>query len=533
MRFNRRCVAFLLLALSLLISACTSSESRTDHNTLVYGLTLEPSGFDPHINQSAEIGIVLRQVYDTLIYRDPETAEFVPGLATSWTVSEDGLTYTFTLRQNVTFHDGMPFNAQAVAANLDRITDPATSSQKSIVLLGPYEGYTIVDDHTIQIRLAEPYSALLDGFAQIYLGMASPAALSDYSLNRYQFHQAGTGPFEFVDYVPGDHVTLRRNPNYNWGPPFYQLPGEGAVDEIVYRFFTDAPTRSLALENEDVHIIGELLPTDARALAGNSEVQLAPVNIPGQPLQFLINTQRFPTDKIAVRQALLFGTNRTAIVDTVFQGFSPVAWGPLSSSTLYYHPGMQGLYAHDTGQAESLLASAGFADANDDGYLDLGGATLEVKVIVPPWGLIPDVAQLLQDQWRSLGIRAVLEPVPGFNALLEAVNTGEYHLVAFNTFGMDPSLLNDYFMSDGNTNFSAFSSTELDNILSEAARRPDPNVRRALYAQAQEVIMQEALVLPVREYVNLNGRRSNVQGLRFDPYGWFPLMQNVTLASDS
>ncbi len=524
---------FPLAVITLLIACSSGAAAQQDAptNRIVYGLTLVPTGFDPHINASSELGIPLRQVYDTLVYRDPATGEFVAGLATAWTISEDGLTYTFTLRQDVKFHDGTPFNAQAVAANLDRITDPATASQKAVFMLGSYSGYQIGDDYTISLILAEPYSPLLDSLSQVYLGMASPAALSEYSDNRYQFHQIGTGPFTFVDYVPGDRIVLRRNPDYAWGPAFYQPPAENALEEIEFRFFTDPPTRALAIESGEAQIMGELLPLDARALTGNSGVQVLPVSVPGQPLQFLMNTRRFPTDLPAVRQALLFGANRNAIIDAVYQRFSPVAWGPLSANTLYYDRAMNGLYAHDTGQARSLLAAAGFQDSNNDGYLDMGGVDLQVDVIVPPWGLIPEVAQLLQDQWRTLGVRAVLRPVPTVTTLLDEVETGEYNLVAFYSFGMDPSLLNQYFLSDGANNWTGYSSLELDNILREATRQTDSNVRRALYSQAQAIIMQEALILPIRDYVNLNASSASVQGLTYDPYGWFPLLTNVAVAN--
>ncbi|MBZ0292227.1 MAG: hypothetical protein K8L99_06630, partial [Anaerolineae bacterium] len=303
---------------------------------MVYGLTLKPTGIDPHIHQSSELGIPLRQVYDTLVYREPVGHAIVAGLATDWSISEDGLVYSFKLRTDVTFHDGTPFNAQAVAANLDRITNPETASQRAVFMLGPYKGYEIVDDYTIDILLNEPYSPLLDSLAQVYLAIASPTALSEYSDNRYQFHQVGTGPFIFEEYVPHERLVIRRNPDYKWGPSFYEAPDENSVNEIEFRFFDDPPTRSLALESDEAQVMGELLPTDARLLTGNSSIQINPVNVPGLPLQFLINTQQFPTDERAVRQALLFGTNRNAIVDAVFQRFSPVAWGPLTSSTLYY-----------------------------------------------------------------------------------------------------------------------------------------------------------------------------------------------------
>jgi peptide/nickel transport system substrate-binding protein len=279
--------------------------------------------------------------------------------------------------------------------------------------------------------------------------------------------------------------------------------------------------------------MGELLPIDARALTGNSGLQVIPVSVPGQPLQFLMNTRRFPTDTLAVRQALLFGANRNAIIDAVYQRFSPVAWGPLAASTLYYDPALNGVYSHDTGQAQSLLTASGFQDNDNDGYLDIGGADLQVDVIVPPWGLIPEVAQLLQDQWRTLGIRAVLKPVPTLPTLVDEVETGEYNLVAFYSFGMDPSLLNPYFLSDGANNWTGYSNIELDNILQEAVRQSDPNVRRALYSQGQRHIMEQALILPIRDYVNLNASSANLQGLDFDPYGWFPILNNVSLANNS
>jgi len=132
-----------------------------------------------------------------------------------------------------------------------------------------------------------------------------------------------------------------------------------------------------------------------------------------------------------------------------------------------------------------------------------------------------------------LGIRANLIPVPTRSALIEAVNSGEYNLVAFYSFGYDPSLLNSYFLSTGSENWTGYASQELDNLLIEGVRQRDPNVRRSLYAQVQRLIMDEALILPIRDYVNLNGVAANVQGLTFDAYGWFPLLPNLTLQPTS
>jgi peptide/nickel transport system substrate-binding protein len=519
----------ILATFALLLNACGTHNGDKTANRIVYGLTLEPSGFDPHINRSSELGIVLRQVYDTLLYRDPTTSEFVPGLATRWEVSPDGLSYTFSLRQGVTFQDGTPFDAPAVGDNLDRITSPDTASQNAVYMLGPYTGYDVIDRSTIRIRLSQPYPPLLDALCQVYLAMASPTAFKQYSTTRYQFHQVGTGPFSFVEYIPGDHITLRRNPNYTWGPAFYQAPSSSSVDEIEFRFYTDPPTRSLALENGQAQIMGELSPTDARSLTGNSRIRLFPTDIPGQPLQFLMNTKHPPTDNPVVRQALLFAANRDVIVNTVFQGFSPVAWGPLAANTLYYSKDVRGAYAQDTGQARSLLSSLGYQDANKDGILERSGADLEITMLVPNWGFVPQVAELLQQQWREIGVKLLLDPVPTLPALTEKVKSGNYNLVEFDTWGLDPTFLKRYFTSNGDTNWTGFSSSELDGILTNAERQSDPNMRRNLYAQAQRIIMDNALILPIRDYVNLNASSASVDGLVFDPYGWFPLLNNVTI----
>ena len=193
--------------------------------TLHYGLTLPVSGIDPQINASSELGIALSSVYDTLVAQD-ESGNFHPDLAESWTISDDGLVYTFKLRQDVKFHDGTPFNAQAVVRNLERVADPATQSQKAVFLLGPFDHAEAVDDYTARIVLKEPYAPLLDSLSQVYLGMASPAALDQWG-DQYQFHQVGTGPFRFVSYQEGQSLVLERNPDYSVGARDPQPPGTG------------------------------------------------------------------------------------------------------------------------------------------------------------------------------------------------------------------------------------------------------------------------------------------------------------------
>ncbi|GAB4478462.1 MAG: ABC transporter substrate-binding protein [Anaerolineae bacterium] len=513
---------------SLASTACTSGGDAGQVSELVYGLTLVPSGIDPHIHASAELGIPLRSVYDTLVYRDPETLEFVPGLAESWQVSADGLVYTFVLRDDVVFHDGTPFNAEAVRINLARIMDPATNSLKARELLGPLSSVEVHDTYRLSLVLSQPFAPLLDGLSQPYLGMASPTALANEDTATYQFHQVGTGPYRFVEYIVNDRIVLERNPNYAWGPSVVTNPGIPAADRIVFRFFSDAPSRGLALESGEVDIMGELLPTDARALSQRGVIGLEPVPVPGQPLQIIFNTGRAPTSELAVRQALILAADRQTIVQTVFLGYSPIAYGPLSSSTLYYNPEVETLYPYDPIRAVALFDSTGWVDSDDDGWRDDGSTPLVIDLVIPPWGLTPEVAQLLKNQWEEiLDVRVNIRQVASFPMLSEVAGAGEYHAISLNFFGLDPVVLNGFYLSNGPRNWSRYASPDLDGLLLAAQAEIDPTARAALYARAQRLIMDQALILPIREYVNLNGYQPDISGLHFDAQGWFPYLADV------
>ncbi|MCS7178075.1 MAG: ABC transporter substrate-binding protein [Anaerolineae bacterium] len=512
-----------LLVAAALATGCTPQPG----GRIVYGLTLAPSGIDPHINASSELGIPLTSVYDTLVYQDPKTGEFVPGLAQQWEVSEDGKVYTFYLRRGVKFHDGTPFNAEAVRFNLERIVSPDLASQRARFMLGPYERTEVVDEYTVRIILREPFAPLLDSLSQVYLAMASPTAVQQWG-SEYQLHQVGTGPFIFVEYVPGDHLLLRRNPNYAWGPPVYQHR-TAQLEEVEFRFFTDPATRSPALESGAADVMGEIPPQDAARLQGSADFRIEAVAIPGVSLMLFMNTTRSPLDDINVRQALLFGTDRKAIISAVFRDTSPVACGPLAAATFGYNPMVCQFYQpYNPDQAAALLEEAGWKDTDGDGVRDKDGQPLVLDFYLMGWGYMPEVGQLIADQWARLGVR-VQSQVVSYPEALEIAKEGRHHLMPFNLSGSDPDILRRFFHSQGGFNWSKVNDPEMDRWLEEGARVSDRNRRADLYAKVQDRVMESALIIPIRDYVNLNGVSNRVQGLRFDARGWFPWLIDVTL----
>ncbi len=499
---------------------------------LVYGLTLSPSGIDPHVNASSELGIPLRSVYDTLVYRALDShaeagQQFVPGLAESWQVSEDGMTYTFHLRRDVKFHDGNPFNAEAVRSTIARVVDPETKSQMAVFMLGPLSSVEVVDDYTVAIHLSAPYAPLLDGLSQVYLGIASPQALAQWGVD-YQFHQVGSGPFRLVEYIPNDHLTIARYDDYQWGPAIHDHSGPAYLDQVEFRFFTDPAGRATALEAGDADVMGELPPLDAVRLQADSRFSILPVPIPGQSLGMILNTQRPPLDDVRVRRALVLGTDRDAIVKAVFGGQSHVATGPLTRATFGYTSTLlAGSAGYQPDEARQLLQDAGYVD-HGDGVREHGGEPLVLEAVVMTWGSVPEVAQLLQSQWAALGITLQTQTLT-YPAALEAARQGNYHLIPQNYAGSDPDLLYTYYHSGMPYSWSRISDTALDDLLERARESPDPVARAQLYAQVQERINEMALLIPIRDPVNLNGASDRVQGLRFDAQGWHPILHDVIL----
>ena len=523
-----KAASFVMVAvvLVLALAACRPAPAPKG-GKLVYGLTLTPSGIDPHVNASSELGIPLTSVYDTLVWQDLD-GEFVPGLAESWGISDDGLTYTFHLRKDVRFHDGTPFNAQAVKFNLDRIADPRTKSQKAVFMLGPYDHTEVVDDYTVEIHLKEPFAPLLDSLSQVYLGMASPAAIEKWGPD-YQMHQVGTGPFVFKEYVPKDHLTLVRNHHYNWAPTIFNHQGLAYLEEIEFRFFVEPATRTLALESGEAHVMGEIPPQDAQRLFDDPDFRLIPVALPGTPLQIFLNTQRPPTDDLRVRQALIYAADREAIVATIFKNLSPVAYGPLSAVTIGYDPKVAEFYRHDPERARSLLEEAGWVDADGDGVREKNGRPLRLEAHLMGWGFMPEVAQLLQAQFKVVGVEMVNQIV-AYPAALEAAREGRHHLIPFTLSSSDPDILRTFFHSDGGFNWAKVRDPRLDELLEEGARTLDPERRKQIYAEAQQIIMSQALIIPIRDYVNLNAASVQVKGLRYDLRGWFPWLYDVYLS---
>ncbi len=523
----------LAVGIVLFLGGCAGDRNRApcqqDNRCVRYALTADFPILDPHIAELPEAGMIFRQIYDTLVYRDSRTKAFLPGLARSWDRSSDGLVYTFHLRDDVHFHDGLAFSAASVAANLDRIIDPSIVSRRARSLLGPFSHYEILDARTIRLYMHSPFAPLLDSLAQPFLGIASEEALAAYDNLRYQFHQVGSGPFVLEKYLPGDRIVLRRFELYATNVGIYSPLSGGEAQVIEFYIAGEQSATSQQILSEPFDILDEVAPEAVTNLAGNSQIQVMPIEIPGQTVQFLFNTRREHVNDPEVRRALLLATNRVAIANKIYANFSPVAWAPLSVASGYAHTGFVNELSFDLGLAQELLAQAGYQDLDRDGVLERAGAPLRLSVLIPPWGQLPEVAEFIREQWRQIGVQLEVDSVPGFARLAEKIQEGENDLVAIEAYGLDPAILGNIFSDQSLYSRSRMADEALNGLLLNAAETQDPSARRSQYYDIQAYLMTNALVLPIRENVRLRLARANARDLRFDAYGFYPLLYNLRL----
>ena len=495
---------------------------------LIVGCGLEPETIDPHVQDRAMRCGILRAIYDTLLVKSADGA-LLPWLATSWEVSDDGLHYTLELREDVKFHDDTPFNAEAVCFNFDRIVDPATESRSAIRFVGPYDSCEVVDEFTAQVNMKEPFGPFLEGLAISELAMVSPTAVETYG-DQYEMNQVGTGPFRWVEHVLNDHLTLERNADYNWAPEIYQHQGPAYLDRVTIRFIPESATRVGALEIGEVHLIDDVPPRDAARLGTNHSLVLYNNDFPLDARHYPINVSKPPTDDPKVRRAMNMAVDRQSVVSTLYVSMWPEAYNYFGPELLFYDQSVTDKYAseyaYDPEAAGALLDEAGWVVAAD-GMRYKDGQPLKVILVAAS---MKDVHELVQAELREVGIDMEVG-MYGVLEFFEKCGNGEANLCWLGgRIAPDPGLdLYDFLKSGGQYDWTKHQNARLNELLDLGRSTADAEERQEVYSEIQDILMAEALVLPVFWPRELVVTGAQVEGLVFDTQG-FPVFNDVYLA---
>jgi peptide/nickel transport system substrate-binding protein len=503
-----------------------SDETPKSGGTFTYALNQTGDTLDPEVTTYAVTNKININVFDPLIWQAPDLS-FVPGLAEAWEVSDDTKAFTFHLRKDAKFHDGTPVNADAVKFSWDRIMDPATQSKTAIGQMGPFTQAVVVDEFTVRAEFSEAFGPFLDAVSQSYCSPVSPTAVQQYGTD-FTHHLVGTGPYKLKEYVEQDHVTLEKNPDYNWAPSIFGHQGPGYLDEIVFKMIVDDSVRTGTLQSGETDGIDSVPPKDVQQFKDDPDTYtVLNAAVPGIPNLLCVNTEKAPTNDLAVRQALNYGIDKQTICTTLFFGQNVPAYGPMSAATLGFDPTLEPLFPYDKDKANDVLDQAGWAKGSD-GFRSKDGQALKVSLYT---GTADTTPPLLQAMWKEIGIDTDIQQMD-YNAMIPLATAGDHNLANIGWIQGDPDVVRIILYSkniEGGYGWTRFRSDELDSLLVQAAATVDQEQRKTLYAQIEQIAMQNALVVPINDLAAIYATRSYVKNFRVDSRGWYPWLYDVWL----
>lgn len=496
--------------------------------SLVYGVETEPNTLNPHLNGQAKAKLVLRNAYESLLARTADGG-YVPWLAAGYEISDDGKTYTFKLREDVTFSDGEKLDAAAVVLNFTKLKEPLYSGSISAGYLSYVMEAKAADQHTVVLKLDRVYAPFLDGVASI--DILSPRAFASTQIKSGGPEIAGTGPFILDRYVRGQEIHFVRNPDYKWAPASAGHQGPAYLDEVTYRFLSESSVRTGALISGQVDVIEGISGNDAALFKDNSDFTYQSALNPGTPYTLYLNTTYGPTKDVRVRKAVIAATDVGQIVDSVYRRDRTRAWGVLTPADKdFYDASIEGSYGFDPKLANQLLDEAGWTARDADGFRTKDGARLSIEIVQAQVTLRDQrdvLLQALQAQARqSAGIELILNNVDS-GTYSERQKSGKYGAIPNSTTnqGNAVTIYFHYLPPDqgGSINYSRTEAPEVLAWLNKAASTLDAKERFATYADLQRfAIVEQAFGLPLYVPEDQIAASTRVRGVGFRPFKQLP-----------
>ena len=525
---STRTVPSLLLAALVLLATplLSSAQQPVQGGELVFAAAARIDSLDPHTTSFLATRQIMNNIYDPLVRQKPGDPKIYPGLATAWKLSDDRRSYVFTLRKDVKFHDGTPFNAAAVCFTFDRIVNPGTQARVARGTIGPYKSCDVGDEDTARVNFSEPYAPFLSLAALEVLAPISPTAARKYGAD-FSRNPVGTGPFMFKEWIPQQHAKFVRNPDYKWGSPVYKHQGPAYLDGFVWKEVPEHVTRMGSLRGGEAHIAEAPPATDYEALRRDHRFFVTGSTVQGAPLLMHLNYKKFPTSELAVRRAMQHAVDQDVISRALYKGMYEPTRDLLDPTTFGYDPSVKTMYAHDPGKARELLEAAGWK-VGADGIRVKDGKRLELVFMMNfPFDAYT-VGPLLQAQVREVGIDLQLrkEAMPNY---LPSIHKGLHHAGDSAWAYPDPQCLRQlYYAPFGATafNYAHYDNPEVDKLLDEGAQEFDAARRAEIYKKVQKIVMTDAVSVPIRRLRGVFVGSSKVKDLAFSAVG-FPLFHDT------
>ena len=501
---KKKLMAFLLLA-SLLCAALTgcggSSTEKTPEggqtqtgstdavaNEITVGIAQDlDDSLDPHLAVAAGTKEVMLNVFEGLM-KPTSTGDLTPAVAESYTVSEDRLTYTFTLREGVKFHNGDEVTAEDVVYSISRCAD-TTDGTPLVEAFSVIQSVEAVDARTVAITIAEPSNEFISYMTTAIL----PA---DY--DQQDTAPVGTGPFKFVSRAAQDNIVLERFDEY-WGTPAY-------LDKVTFKIMENADSLVMSLQSGAIDLCSHLTSTQVAQLGGDFYVAEGTMNL----VQALyLNNAEKPFDDVRVRQALCYAVDKQGIIDLAFDGYgSPIGSSMYPAFGKYFDESLTNYYTKDVEKAKSLLTDAGYPNG------------FEMTITVPSnYQPHIDTAQVLVEQLKEIGVTAKIELVEWGTWVSDVYAGRQFQstVVGVDASNMTARALLERFTSDYAKNFINYNNADYDALFQQALTTYDDAGQTAIYKAMEKNLTENAANVYIQDLADLVAVRQGLEGVTFYP----------------
>lgn len=510
----------LLLVSMLLAGSSLPVLGEIPKEVLVVGQVAEPKSLDPQVVTAVNDFRIVVNMYDGLVRYQDGSLQVEPALAKSWEINKSGTVYTFHLRKGVRFHDGTPFNAEAVKFNFDRMLNKNhpyhhTGPFPLSFFFSAIEEVQVLDEHTVQMTLNEPYAPLLSNLAYPTGLIVSPAAVKKYEED-FGRHPAGTGAYRFENWKSNRKVTVVRNTEYWDGPP--------KLETVIFRPITDGNTRVTEMLSGGLDLMVEVPPDNVTTFRDNAHTRV--YEQAGPHVWFLIlNCKEGPFRNKKVRQAVNLAINKKSLVKNVLQGTATVAAGPTPKAFGWAYNEQLQPYPYNPEKARRMIKEAGYAGQEITFYVTQGGSGMLDPV---PMGTA------IQADLAEVGLKVRIETYE-WNTFLNKVNPGlegKADMAEMAWMTNDPDTLpfltlrSDAWPDKGGFNSGYYSNPEVDKLLEKARTTTDQTERARLYKEMQTIVQDDAPWVFVANWKQNAVASRRVKNFRLQP-SFFLMLQKV------
>lgn len=506
--FNRAMSLVLAAAMALSLAACGGNQENNGSgggtaggykNTLTWAQGADVTSLDPHQGKETPAVQVNTQIFDTLVTVDPETNEVVPQIAESWEQTDDQ-TYVFKIREGIKFHDGSDLTAEDVKFSLDRARNSAAVSY----IVNFIEEVTVDDDHTVTVKTTAPYAPTLRNLAIPFAAIV-PKAVVEADENAFIQNPVGSGPYKFVEWNHGDHVTLKAFDDYYAGKP--------ETENLIMKVIPETSQRTIALETGEVDLAYDLAVNDIPKV--NSDDKLTVYEIPSLTCWYVsMNMNKKPFDNPKVREAMSMAIDRQTIIDTINAGSGQTADAIIAPAVFGYYS--TGVKEYNPTKAKELLAEAGYPNGfSTTLWVNDNQSRIEM-------------CQAMQAMLLEVGVQCNLE-VLEFGSFISRTTAGDHDLAYFGWTSSSGDADYSYYSLEHSTqqgaagNRSFLADPDVDKLIEEARSNTNEEERKELYKELAIKLDEINNNIPVY-YSSINvGANKKVEGFVMDANGYHSL----------